>query len=395
MALGISFERVTHSPRSLPVAVAVAVLLSACVGVRPSPAPTPVAADTIFYISARDREAGRDVARLAASLEYGLAITAHPSRIDSLAGRIGFELIDSVRLTRDEFAGLLRARTVTKSQEDSTAFMVLYTHGYGTSLHEAWEHSATSRARARGAQPWVVFAWPSIGSGVAMPRDGELFLTAYHRDSSAAASSRGAYAEALSTVVAAVGGLRVLLIAHSLGGQLVGEALSQDTELRATLERDPLRAIAFVSPDIAATHFGDVIVPAMRPLTQRLLLYASADDRVLGVSQMVNDSERAGRIANTSRGPTVRPGLESVDMTDGAFADSRLTHAFGTRHALRRKSAVLFDLVYIVGGRADAHCRETLGTATKLPTGAWRLTARELPPVAAIARCEATGRAAP
>lgn len=383
-----------YTLRSLLVAIAFGVVVSACAGVPPSAAPTPVAADTLFYISARDRDAGRDVARLAASLEYGLAITAHPGRSDSVAGRVGFELLDSVRLTRDEFAGLLRARTLTDADEDSTAFMVLYTHGYGTSLHEAWEHSATSRARARGPQPWVVFAWPSIGSGVAMPRDGELFLTAYRRDSSAAVLSRGAYAEALSAVVAEVGGSRVLVIAHSLGGQLVGESLSQDVALRATLERDPLRAIAFVSPDIAAGHFGDVIVPAMRPLTQRLLLYASADDRVLAMSQMVNDSERAGRIANTARGPTIRPGLETVDMTNGAFADSRLTHAFGTRHALRRKSAVLFDLVYIVGGHAAARCRETLNTATRLPTGAWRLTAMELPPVSAIAQCDATPRAA-
>jgi esterase/lipase superfamily enzyme len=345
-----------------------------------------VALDTLFYVSARARDdEGRATVRLADSLEYGLVISVHPVRRDLHKGSVDFVVVDSVRLTREAFVAALRARTVTA--DDTARYPVLYTHGFGTSLYEAWQHSASSRLRSRGDQPWVVFAWPSIGSGVAIPTTGDPFHTAYRLDSASAASSRDSYARALTAVHEAVGGSRLMMVAHSLGGQLVGETLMADTVLRGKLSYDPLRALAFVSPDVNTYRFGDVIVPSVRPMTQRLVLYASSDDRVLFMSQVVNDSERAGRIARTRIGALVRAGLETVDMTKGAYADSPVIHAFGTRHALRRKSGALFDLVHIVGARQDPRCRELLGTAQRLETGVWRLRTGTLPALGDLARC--------
>lgn len=379
--------------RLLLTAVAVTGLVSACAPVPPRTAPEPgtLLLDTLFYVSARARDEGRAVVRLADSLEYGLVISVHPLRRDLHKGRVDFEVVDSIRLTREAFVTALRARIVTA--DDTSAFAVFYTHGFGTSLREAWQHSASSRLRSRGTQPWIVFAWPSIGSGVAIPTTGDPFHTAYRLDSASAAASRGSYGRALTAVHEAVGGARLMMVAHSLGGQLVGETLMADTVLRGRLSYDPLRALAFVSPDVNAEHFGDVLVPSVRPLTQRLVLYASADDRVLFMSQVVNDSERAGRIARARIGALVRGGLETVDMTDGAYADSPIIHAFGTRHALRRKSGALFDIVQIVGGRMDPLCRETLGTAHLLPTGVWKLRAGTLPTLGDLAKCAPTALA--
>lgn len=373
--------------RLLLTAVAITGLVSACAPVPPRTVPEPGTRllDTLFYISARGRDEGRAAVRLADSLEYGLVISEQSVRRDLHEGSVDFVVVDSVRLTRSEFVTALRARTVTAS--DTSAFAVFYTHGFGTSLREAWQHSASSRLRSRGTQPWAVFAWPSIGSGVAIPTTGDPFHTAYRLDSTSAVASRGSYAQALTAVHEAVGGSRLMMVAHSLGGQLVGETLMADTVLRGALSRDPLRALAFVSPDVNAEHFGDVLVPSVRPLTHRLLLYASADDRVLFMSQVVNDSERAGRIARARIGALVRGGLETVDMTDGAYADSPFIHAFGTRHALRRKSGALFDIVQIVGGRMDPLCRQTLGTAQLLSTGVWKLRAGTLPALSDLAKC--------
>lgn len=375
------------SSHRLLIAAAVAMLASACAGVPPRTGPEPRIAplDTLFYISARARRDGRDVVKLADSLEYGLVITARPQESEAFDERVPFDVVDSVLLPRDEFIAQLRARTVTP--DDTARFAVMYTHGFGTSLRESWQHSATSRRRSRGDQPWVVFAWPSIGSGVAMPTAGDPFYTAYRQDSASAVASRDSYALALTAVHEAVGGSRLLMVAHSLGGQLVGETLSANVALRDRLFADPLRGLAFVSPDIEAGRFGDLIVPGVGPLTRRLVLYASADDRILFMSQLVNDSERAGRIVRPTTGATVRDGLETVDMTDAVYADSPFIHAFGTRHALRRKSGALFDIVHIVGGRVDPSCRITIKTAKQLPSGVWKLTDRSLPPLSALSRC--------
>lgn len=342
--------------------------------------------DTLYYVSARAREEGRETTRLADSLEYGLVITAQPL---GAVDEEGLVVVDSVLLTRQYFAALLRQRV----GDGGDAFAVLYTHGFATSLHEAWEHSLTSRARARGSEPWIVFSWPSIGSGVAWPRLGDVFTSAYRQDSITAVRSRDAYADALQGLLNAIGGARLMVIAHSLGGQLVGETMVEHEPLRATLMHEPLRALAFVSPDIAVGRFTNVIVPDIEPLTQRLLLYASTDDRMLALSELVNDSERAGRIADAARGPVIAPGLETVDMTDGAYADSPLMHAFGTRHALRRKRGALFDLVHVVGGGWAPQCRALLGTAEATSVGVWRLTPATPPSPTELSQC-ATARSA-
>jgi esterase/lipase superfamily enzyme len=341
--------------------------------------------DTLYYVSARAREAGREQPRLADSLEYGIVLTARPRMADPTTDGARIEILDSLLLTREEFVERLAERT--SPRDDSTGFAVFYTHGYGTSLHNLWEHSALARLRARSDQPWIVFSWPSIGSGVAWPRDGDVLTTAYRADSSAAVASRGAFAEALGSSIAGVGNGRLLLIVHSLGGQMVGETLREDSTLRAALEEHPLRALAFVSPDIEMQRFGTLLVPALTPLTERLLLYASSDDRVLMMSQQVNRSRRAGRIVGDAPGAAVFPGLESVDMTEGRYANSWFVNTFGTRHALRRKSAALFDLVHVVGAKRDARCREQRGTARLGEQGSWVLTSAPIPEPTATAGC--------
>lgn len=362
-----------------------AAFASAACTAPPAPAPTVLSADTLYYVSARAREDGREQARLADSLEYGLVITARPSMADPTADAARIDILDSLIVTREEFVARLAARVGPSTDNDR--FAVFYTHGYGTSLHDLWQHSALARLRSRSDEPWVVFSWPSIGSGIAWPRDGDVLTTAYRADSVAAVASRGAFADALTASVAATGNARLLLIVHSLGGQMVGETLREHEGLRSLLSANPLRALAFVSPDIELQRFGTVLVPAIQPLTKRLLLYASADDRVLMMSQQVNRSRRAGRIAGGEPGAAVFPGLESVDMTEGRYANSRFVNTFGTRHALRRKSAALFDLVHVVGGERSALCREQLGTAHKLAQGSWMLTDITLPAPSAVTDC--------
>lgn len=370
--------------RLLPLLLA---LVASAGGCRPilGRSNVPVLVDTLFYISARAREEGRDVARLADSLEYGMVFTRRPILDDPLTDGARIQVLDTLVLTREGFLMALGGCTVDAA--DPRRFAVMYTHGYGTSLRNLWEHAALARLRARGTQPWIVFAWPSIGSGVAWPRMGEVLTAAYRQDSSSAAASQGAFATALATAHAATGGSRLMLIAHSLGGQLVGESFKEHAALRALLREDPLRAMAFVSPDIAFERFRDTVAPAVQPLAQRVLLYASSDDRVLFFSALFNDTQRAGRIAGNGVDLPAVPGVESVDMTDGQHANSWLVHTFGTRHALRRKSAALFDLVHIVGAQRAADCRAALGTGERLTSGVWRLTPVPVPPPSAARSC--------
>lgn len=346
----------------------------------------PIIVDTLYYISARAREEGRDVTRLADSLEYGLVFTRRPIIDDPATDGARIQVLDTLLLGRQEFIATLRQRLANKS--DRERFAVMYTHGFGTSLENLWEHAALARLRGQGAQPWIVFAWPSNGAGVAWPRAGEILTAAYRQDSAAAAASHGAFADALLTAQEAIGGLHLMLVAHSLGGQLIGETLRAHQPLRGRLSEDPLRAVAFVSPDVPRERFRDSIAPTLPPIANRVLLYAATDDRMLMLSGVVNGNDRVGLIPDDAQEMPVFPGVESVDMTEGQYANSWLVHAFGTRHALRRKSAALFDLVHIVGPLRPPHCRLVLGTGRLDESGFWRLTPVPVPAPSAAHRCD-------
>lgn len=393
--------------RVLAYTVLAVTLFSACarqpaLRTGPAPATGAVPVDTIWYVSVRARDdEGRDTRRLADSLEYGLAISrvgsgealsadalpADALSADALSRDIDLTLVDSVRMTEAEFTRALRVRArstgdTTGAQTDS--LVVLMVHGFGTGLHEAWDYATQAHLRARSRAPWVVFCWPSNGSGVAWPRAGQILVRAYREDSIAAANSRPAFARALGTLIDAAGSQQLLVAAHSLGAQLVGETLAGDSTLRRALGAAPLRALAYFAPDVATTRFNDFVLPATAPLARRVVIYASSNDKLLALSRAVNRSERAGLL----RGAVVLPdGLELVDVTRGLSAETRIQRLFGSHHALRRATSALFDLFAIVANGYRAACRAALGTARVNATGIWELTAVSPPWHAASGAC--------
>jgi esterase/lipase superfamily enzyme len=330
--------------------------------------PVPASIDTIWYVSARARVDGRDSRQLSDTLEYGLARYARERMDDASTSAIKVTLRDSVRLTRDQFLRAIRETTLASRSADP--FAVLYVHGFGTSLHEGWQYAAEARIRTRHDAPWIVFCWPANGLGVTWPTSDALLTRAYHDDIALALASRSAFVRAAQDVAGSIGGSRVLLTSHSLGSSVVAEALMYDAAWRATLEQSPLRATAFVAPDVEWRYFADSVVPAAQRGSRRVALYTSGRDRVLQMARTVHDSDRAGQ---TTRVPLVRDRLETVDATDGLVAEGWITARIGTHHAIRRASAALFDLTHVVGDGFTAECRTTLGTARRTPEGVWQL----------------------
>ena len=182
----------------------------------------------------------------------------------------------------------------------------------------------------------------------------------------------------------AAGGAQLLLVAHSLGAQLVGETLASDSTLRTALRASPLRTLAYFAPDVAIDRFNAYILPATNALAERIVLYASTKDRLLALSRAVNRSERSGLLRKATLPPA---GLELIDVTRGASAENPIQRVFGSHHALRRASAALFDLFSIVAQGYSADCRERLGTAHANTLGIWELTAMSPPLVSVAARC--------
>lgn len=371
-------------PLSSQLAIAIlAIALGACARARNDVTPPAIASiDTVWYVSTRARADGRDTRALADDMEYGLALFRHSAAADTRRGSLDLTLVDSVRLTAAEFVVALQERVrATIAPQD---YAVFYVHGFGTSLHEAWTFAASSHIRGGDVAPWIAFSWPSNGAGIARPTLSEPLSQAYIDDSTMAVASHDAFAHALRQVVGGVGASHVMLVAHSLGSQLVSETLARDDSLRVFLGAAPLRAIAFVAPDVEARRFTDYVVPALDPLTDRLLLYSSSRDRVLRVSGDRSLTRRAGLHRST---PLTHAGLESIDASDAVRAEGWWQRTFGNHHAIGQATGSLFDLSWIVGGRRAPECRRLIGSASSRASGVWVL-ADSLPTVESVAtRC--------
>ncbi|MCA2986818.1 alpha/beta hydrolase [Gemmatimonas sp.] len=350
--------------------VALALLLPACRSLSRATPHVSGLADTVFYVSARARIEGRDTRARAASLEYGLAVMQRHQGTPDDRG-LGRDIMDSVLLDSVRFVQLLRARV--QRQRAPLDLAVLYVHGMGTSLHEAWQYAAAASVQSGTPVPWIVFCWPASGSGASRPQPQAFFTAGYHRDAAMADSARAAFAQTLQVVRAAVPNAQLVLASHSLGGQLVGRALHHDTTLRADLERAPLRALAFAIPDVNAQAFNDTLAPALRYTATRRVVYVTRNDRAMMVARRINGTPRAGlRSAGNWRAADSAL-VETVDVTNAATTEGWFQSHFGSHHAIKRKTGLLVDLVAIVGGQRDATCRSRVGFGEPDADGIWRL----------------------
>lgn len=358
-------------------------LFAGCASVGHRSPDPPAVLDTILFVSARARVDGRDSRALASRLEYGMAVLRRRADAPDEVGT-GHQIVDSVAL--DSLAFVRRLQAPPDAPRIPFDFAVLYVHGMGTSLHEAWQHTAAARLLAGRTVPWIVFCWPATGAGVAWPRGGDVLTTAYRRDSVMARQSQPLFVEALATIGTAVPPAQLLIASHSLGGQLVGEALRGDSAVRAALTRAPLRALTFILPDVAAARFRDSIAPAMAPLAERRVLYASRRDRVLTMAGITGNTNRAGLRSGDGELPPDSSIMETVDITNAVTTEGWFQQRFGTHHALKRQRGLLFDLVHVVGTRRDAACRERTGMATRTDAGVYALQ-HVLPDADAVLAC--------
>lgn len=348
-------------------------------------------ADTIYFVSARARHDGRDSRELATSLEYGVAIMRRHrgSPDDRGASR---DIIDSAIMDSLAFVRQLRARMTRQTAPYD--FAVLYVHGMGTSLHEAWQHTAAARGLAERDVPWIVFAWPSAGAPVTWPTGDALFTAAYRRDSAMAQKATHHLRPALATILEAMPPTRLVLASHSLGGQLVGESLRGNDRVTDTLRAQPLRAVAFLMPDVSTVHFRDTIVPSFVPLAHRRVLYVSRNDRVLTLARIADGIARTGLRTRPAWTTPDTARWETVDVTRARTTEGWFQQRFGTHHAIKRQRGLFEDLVHVVGAQRAAVCRVQTAMATRTADGVFELGRIPLP-LEALAACVSTARVPP
>jgi esterase/lipase superfamily enzyme len=354
--------------------------------------PSDTTVDTTFYVTNRARQAGRLDRARGDSLEFGLVVTRFVGRPGAtLADRLTESLMarqeDSVQLTRAEFQDRIRSADARAAALGEGA--VVYVHGFATSFRRGIAQAAEIAHRGQFGGPMVVFSWPAHRAFASWPTFGAILTGVYRDDARVATESADSFRAALGVIVAATRPRSLTVVGHSLGAQLVAEALHVPSPLHDTLAASPIRALVFFAPDVAAERFRDSLATPIAALATRRVVYASRADRMLTISRLVNHSARAGQAGGER--VLAAADIEIVDVTDGRRTTSFARSLFDPKHAMRFASSALFDFFGVVRG-LDPECRASEGIAVRAGERNWRLTHARIPPQ--LATCAATAHVA-
>lgn len=202
---------------------------------------------------------------------------------------------------RRDFGAAKDFRAALRTAGRGKSGVLVYVHGYNTSLEEGVLRSAQIVADADGTLVPVLFSWPSSGRAAG-----------YVADRDAADFSRRALAELLRIVAAEPWARRVFVVGHSMGGRLTMEALLQLRLAGHARTLDRLD-VALADPDIDISLFWEQ-AGMLGPMHPPLTVLTATDDKALRISRfLAGGRERMG----------------AIDVSDPAVA--RTADAFGVR----------------------------------------------------------------
>jgi esterase/lipase superfamily enzyme len=195
-----------------------------------------------------------------------------------------------------------KVRDRVEEDDGRTAFVFI--HGYNTTFEEAALRTAQIGYDLEFPGAPILYSWPSAGSRFA-----------YAADEEDARWSKGHLVEFLKDIRNRAGADNVTLIAHSLGGRLLSNALEILGNSSFAGGEVPFNEIVLSAPDIDADIFKTQIMPTMRKLANGRTLYASSEDWALIFAR---DFLRGGkpRAGDSGDQIIVMPDLETIDATD-------------------------------------------------------------------------------
>jgi esterase/lipase superfamily enzyme len=218
--------------------------------------------------------------------------------------------------------------------------VLLFVHGYNSTFADAVFKAAQIAYDANFAGTVLVFSWPSAGG-----------LFKYDQDRESAAFAEGHLAQTFRLLSEEIGKKNVYIVAHSMGNQVLVNALLQSALSKANLN---ITELAMAAPDVDKDVFASK-VDQIRSVAKNITLYASAADKALLASGEKSFGTRLGYVGHN--GPNVFKGIDVIDVT--AVGDDMLGLDHGTFSSSRE---VLDDLGRLI--RSPIHLAPGVRTPT-------------------------------
>ena len=187
------------------------------------------------------------------------------------------------------FAAQLRDRV----QQSPRRSLLVVVHGFREAFPSALRKTTFLGHVLDINTPMLVFDWP--GNQGASVRG-------YRRARDVAADSAGELARMLELVIRDIQPERLWLIANSMGGQVVVDAVRLLHELPDRAAAWPLfDHIVLTAPDVDYAEFDDEFRLAIRSLAREVTVYVSSNDRALVASRLLNRQRRLGESSLSPR----------------------------------------------------------------------------------------------
>jgi esterase/lipase superfamily enzyme len=188
------------------------------------------------------------------------------------------------------------------SSRPSSRDILVYVHGYDTSLNEAQFRTAQLTLDSRFEGTSALFTWDSIS------RRG---LSAYHSDKESATVARDALENLLLDLARVEGVGRIHVLAHSMGAWLAMESL-RSIAISGRPDLDgKLGEVMLAAPDIDLSVFSQQLA---RVGAEHVTVFVSNTDRVLSISaHIAGDRPRLGAMDPSN--PKDRAALEALGVS--------------------------------------------------------------------------------
>ena len=228
---------------------------------------------------------------------------------------------------------------------------LVFVHGFSTPFDDAAYRMAQIVHDLQFPGVPVLFSWPSRGG-----------LPAYFYDRDSALFSRDGFVDLLNLLRIDANVSTVHVIAHSMGNQIVVDALSTKGVLTRKIAQ-----VILAAPDVDRDIFH-LLARRIKNVASRVTLYASQFDRALQLSRKIAESPRAGDVL--AGHPLVVPNLDTID------ASAIGKEIFGFGHTIFAKNRSIVDDVGRIldgAGAPDERSKQIRGMpSTVKPPTYWR-----------------------
>lgn len=223
---------------------------------------------------------------------------------------------------------------------------LLYVHGFNTNVDTAARRAGQLTYDLDWQGPSFFFVWPSQEN-----------MLAYTRDRTRANGSRNELLQVMERI-AATETDRIVIIAHSMGTDLVSKTLEL-MEARNSPALAKIKTVILAAPDIDAQNFRDDIVPAFDRIDDtypdfNVTAYTSAEDSALQLSEITNGALRVGVMTEITEED--RQAFLPVQMIDATGAE---TNFFGHTY-INDNATVIEDVFCILTDSNDPKERASL-----------------------------------